>query len=190
MSTWWTNVLTISILAFIEMWLGISLFWHVSQWRAPRAGILIEDYGLPIGSKALEIAALTGQRDVHLSFLGRFTFLVFGAADCSPCKDLLRVASTHPATRTMRLVFVADTDQLPIHPDATRSWEIYRFHDEDLARKVWAAPVSPYFHVIDPEGRIAAKGIADKHPHLDRLLVTSRPISMGPRSEVVSPRMT
>jgi hypothetical protein len=34
----------------------------------------------------------------------------------------------------------------------------------------WRAPVSPYFHVIDHEGRIAAKGVASEASHLDRLM--------------------
>ena len=71
----------------------------------------------------------------------------------------------------MRLVYVSDDDEtLGIEPDIAGRWEAYRFHDMWRARDQWRAPVAPYFHVIDPDGRVVAKGVANPPAHLDPLL--------------------
>jgi hypothetical protein len=65
--------------------------------------------------------------------------------------------------------------ECPVSPDLEGPWEIYTFHDEQKARDTWRAPVSPYFHSIDAYGRIAAKGIANRPEHLDRLMALKPP---------------
>ena len=63
------------------------------------------------------------------------------------------------------------SDSVPVLRELDGRWEAYTFHNESSARDMWRAPVSPYFHLIDAEGRVAAKGIASKLMHLDRLLL-------------------
>lgn len=169
-STWWLNIAVLGVALVLECWLALSLLWRVSHWRSPKAMTLNEDYGLAVGSQALEVAAHAGSQDFHLTFGGQHTFLVFGAHGCEPCHELLANAAVHPATRPMRLVYVADGEDVDVEPQVGVRWEIYRFHGEERARRQWRAPASPYFHVIDGDGRIAAKGIANRLEHLDRLL--------------------
>jgi hypothetical protein len=167
---WWANVVLLLTLTVCLAFLAIALLWRVGSWQVGRAQSLNEDEGLRIGARAPQLAAHVGDTDWHLSFDGIFSFVVFGVRGCRPCEELLRVAVWHPATSQMRLVYVGDTEEVDIEPEISGRWEIYRFHNEDSAREMWRAWASPYFHVVDPRGMIAAKGIANHPAHLDRLL--------------------
>jgi hypothetical protein len=164
------NVVGLLVVALFFILLAGALLWRVGLWSMPAVEQLHTVEGLSIGSSALEIAAVSGRDQYHLAFGGGWTFLVFGSMHCEPCKDLLRVASDHPATRDMRLVYVGDSEDVDIDCGMNRHWEVYQFDNEDSARAQWRAPVSPYFHVIDPRGRVASKGVGSKPHHLDRLL--------------------
>jgi hypothetical protein len=171
MQPWTANVLGLFLFAIVIGWLAVALLWRVGLWSIHPAETLTVDQGLRIGTQAPEIACHIGANDMHLSFRDRVSFVVFGAEECEPCRELIRAAAVHPATRSMRLVYVGDSESLDdIEPELARRWESYRFHDEPTARRQWRAPVSPYFHVIDETGRIAAKGVANASKHLDRML--------------------
>lgn len=159
------GVSALTLAAFV-----LAMMWRVGSWRMSPAASLIHDEGLPIGSRASEIAAHRGADEFHLTFGFKRTFLVFGAASCVPCKDLMVAAATHPATRDLRLVLVSDSVDLDIPGPFRESWEIYSFDDERLAREQWRARVSPYFYLIDEDGTIMDKGIGSHADHLDRLL--------------------
>lgn len=168
--SWHLNVAAL-LLGTIGVWLlALALLWRIGSWHVSPAASLTLDEGLRIGASALQIAAYTGQREVHLSFLGRSTFLVFGSRQCDPCRNLVVAATTHPATRSMRRVYVGDSETLDIDPDHAATWELYRLHNERKTREMWRAPVSPYFYVINLRGTIVAKGVASHTAHLDRLL--------------------
>ncbi len=167
---WLANVVGISLAVALITWWALALLWRIGSWFTHPAEALISDYGLQVGSRAPELACHWRTSDRHLAFLGRLTFVVFGTSGCEPCQRLVRIASIHPATRQMRLVYVGDSEDLDIQPELGERWEAYRFHDERRARIQWRAPVSPYFHVIDHAGRIAAKGVANEANHLDRLM--------------------
>lgn len=160
--------LAIAVLGVLALAAGLA--WRIGGWQISPAASLILDEGLTLGSDALEIAAHAHGQEYHLSFGGRPTFLVFGAAYCRPCVDLIEAATRHPATRWLRRVYVGDTTELDVDPDILAEWEIYALHDAISTRKLWRAPVSPYFYVIASDGRILAKGIANLPAHLDRLL--------------------
>lgn len=170
MSPWWLNFAVLLVVTLGVGVLGLGLLWRVAAWRIRPIESLTFDEGLRIGSAAQEIAAYSGDQERHLSFGGAFTLLVFGTKECQPCKDLLSAATWHPATRRMRLVYVGDSDEIDVPSEVGQLWEAYRLHNETKARNQWRAPVSPYFYVIDPNRRIAAKGVANKPAHLDRLL--------------------
>lgn len=150
--------------------LGLGLLWRLGSWHVDQSEALNEDEGLPIGSEAPQVACHARDQEFHLTLVGRISFVAMGTFGCRPCTELLSVAAQHPATAYMRLVYLSDTDQVEIDPQIAAVWELYRFHDEEAARRQWRAPVSPYFHVVDEHGRVRAKGVANRPEHLDRLL--------------------
>lgn len=152
------------------------MLWRVGSWNISPAASLNLDEGLRIGTEAPEIAAHAGDQERHLSFRGEMTFLLFGTLRCEPCGQLLTLAPRHPATKQMRLVYVLDEGDTELDPEVAEHWEVYRFDSQAAARETWRAPVSPYFHVIGPEGRVQAKGIANRPDHLDRLLSLRPPV--------------
>ena len=172
---WTANIVALAALTGLTAILAAALLWRVSQWNVHPAEALTYDEGRAIGSIATEVAAYADEHEVHLSFGGLPTFLVFGNRGCAPCLQLLEAASSHPATRQMRLVSLSDSDESDLAPDLVSRWELYRYHDEEAQRRNWRAPVSPYFHVIDAAGRIVDKGVANRPGHLDRLLEFSPP---------------
>jgi hypothetical protein len=172
---WTANIVALTAFAGLTALLAASLLWRVTQWDAHPAELLTYDEGLAIGSTAREVAAYAGDQEVHLGFGGRPTLLVFGNRGCGPCLQLLEAASSHPATRAMRLVSLSNSSDSDLSPDLASRWELYRYHDEQAQRRNWRAPVSPYFHVLDADGRVVAKGVANQPGHLDRLLEFSPP---------------
>lgn len=168
-------------LAFI-VWLQIALLWRMGSWFAPRVQLLVYDEGLPIGAKAPELAVqLPFGGAAHLNFKeGGPTFIVFGTTGCDPCRRLLDAATKHPFTKGLRLIYVVDQNT-GLDPHLSKRWEVFGFGDENKARRMWNAPVSPYFHLLDSSGRVVHKGVANSPEHLDWLL-NIRPESRIPDS--------
>lgn len=174
MSPWLANELGLAFVFVLVALAGLALYWRVGSWWISPAASLTFDEGLRIGSKAPNLVGSTDNYDIDISWVGgRLSFVAFGKAGCQPCGELLAAAPDHPATRHMRLIYM--TDEPGQEVDLSGAWEIYRFHDEGRQRALWRAPVSPYFHVIDPQGRIAEKGVANLGEHLDRLLTVLPP---------------
>jgi hypothetical protein len=169
-SAWVSNIVALLVGLGATSVLALALLWRLGSWHVDQSEALNEDEGLPIGSEAPQVACHARDQEFHLTLVGRTAFVAIGTFGCEPCRDLLSVAARHPATAHMRLVYLSDTDQIEVDPQVAPLWEIYRFHDEDAARRQWRAPVSPYFHVIDEHGRVRAKGVANRPEHLDRLL--------------------
>ena len=182
MAPWLANALGLLIAAVFVATLAAGLLWRVGAWGFSGAASLIYDQGLSVGSRAPELAAHRGRQDYHLVFTGITSFVVFGKRGCIPCDGLLRAAVLHPVTRGMRLVYLADSIDGDIEPDVAVKWEMYEFHDEHRARDAWRAPVSPYFHVIGPNGAVLEKGTASHVSHLDRLLSLRPPAITAPAS--------
>ena len=150
-SPWVPNAFALFLLLGATGALGLALLWRVGSWQLSPAATLNEDEGLPIAASAPEIAGSLHGQDIHLTLKGTTTFLVFGTDGCAPCAELLEVAADHPATRGNRRVYFGGAHGLEIPADVEGKWEIYAFHDELETRKLWRAPVSPYFHVIDAD---------------------------------------
>lgn len=167
---WTATVIALFAFCLLVGILALALLWRIIAWEKPSATMLNEDEGLPIGAFAKAVAAHVGDQELDVTFGDAPAFLVFGASDCKPCDELLFAASKHPATRTLRKVYISDTGALDLDTQYAVAWESYRFDSEQTARAAWRAPVSPYFHLLDEFGRVAAKGLANRPEHLDRLL--------------------
>ncbi len=192
MSTIGVLGLSTIIIGLVTLVLVFAMMWRVGAWFYRPAARLMEVEGLPVGGRAREVACyegLSGTQEAHLAIRDHTTLLVFGTPGCRPCHELLRAAVTHPACRYWDLVYVAGTqdrhlDDLEELPSAVLDrWRVFRFHNEQLARDQWRAPVSPYFHLVDPSGRVLAKGLANSRGHLDRLLSVV-PRELGRESRV------
>jgi len=170
MAPWLANAVALTVLAAGTAAFGLALLWRVGSWHLSPAASLTFDEGLRIGSHAPEIACHASDgAEMHLSFLGEVCFVVFGANGCKPCVALLAAAARHPATRSMRRVYLADSGIDDLSPEILAGWQTFRFIDEDSTRETWRAPVSPYFYVINEDGQIVEKGVASSAEHLDRL---------------------
>lgn len=156
----------------VVLLLTLAQLWHVGGWSIRPAASLNLDHGLRVGQLAPELAVRVGDDLTHVVFTqGETVLLAMGAADCKPCERLVSVAARHPATRRMRRIFVTDNlDGPAVSEGREAGWEVMAFAEEEHARRVWRAAVSPYVHVIGPDGRVLAKGIANASEHLDRLL--------------------
>lgn len=132
--------------------------------------------GLPVGERAPHFNLPTlERRSISLAdFRGLPLLLVFGSPDCTPCRRLipdLNVFARERAAEVSVLFlsrggveesrrFVSEHDvQVPV---AT-------FPDEGLADK-YKARVTPFAFLIDGEGVIQAKGLANNREHLDMLV--------------------
>lgn len=178
------NSIALLLILMALLFLGIALLWRIGSWGISTADLLNTDYGLPIGGTGHQLAAYRGTQDWHLSFVDAVSFIVFGARDCDPCKSLLVAATHHPATRSMRLVYIGDSEEVDLPPDIVSRWETYRFHAETQTRMAWNAPVSPFYHVVNAVGAIVAKGTASQPVHLDYLLTL--PPAHTPAPELLS----
>ncbi len=132
--------------------------------------------GLALGQRAPEFTApdLDGRAVSLAGFLGRPLLLVFGSATCAPCRTLIPDLNVFARERRddLRALFLCrgsieearrfagELDvQVPVavHPDE-------QLPDQYKAR------VTPFAFLIDGEGVVRAKGLANNRSHLDMLL--------------------
>jgi hypothetical protein len=187
---WTTNAVALALFCCLIGALALALLWRVVTWETHPAELLTMDEGLPIGTFAKPLTAHLGEKEIEVTFGDVPAFLVFGSSDCRPCTELLRAASRHPATRHLRLIAISDSEALDLDTDYATAWESYRFEGEQTARAVWRAHVSPYFYLLDEFGRIAAKGLANRPDHLDRLLeLPPTPVRISTLSRLATRRL-
>ena len=132
--------------------------------------------GLPVGQRApdFDVANLEGRSVSLADFRGLPLLLIFGSPTCTPCRHLIPDlnAFAHEQKENLRVLFLSrgeaeDTRrfasefgvQVPVavHPDET-------LPDKYKAR------VSPFAFLIDGDGIIRAKGLANNRDHLQILL--------------------
>lgn len=172
MSPWLANALGLALLLLVANAFAAAALWRVSGWGTRSAEGFALRHGIAAGARAPQIAGYDQDKEVHMGFIGGRTIVVFGKGDCDPCVELLYAGSNHPALSRARRVYLSAEPAPPagLDPYVHTQWEFYRFHDEERTRLQWEAPVSPFFHFIDEDGRVLAKGIANRPSHLDRLL--------------------
>lgn len=156
------NLVALELVTGALVVMGLALLWRVGSWNLHPADVLTHDEGLRIGSVAHQIACHREEHEYHLDFIGRTSLVVFGLKGCRPCRQLLEAAPRHPATMHARRVYLSTDNPADLDEDfGFPQWEIYSYHDETKTRDTWRAPVSPYFHLIDSNGVVLAKGVAN-----------------------------
>jgi methylamine dehydrogenase accessory protein MauD len=132
--------------------------------------------GLAAGERAPEFTLpdLAGRLVPLADFRGRPLLLVFGSTTCAPCRGLIPDLNVFARERAAELQvlylsrgeadetqrFVSELDvrvPVAIHPD-------HELPDKYKAR------VTPFAFVIDAEGVVRAKGLANNRDHLEQLL--------------------
>jgi methylamine dehydrogenase accessory protein MauD len=132
--------------------------------------------GLALGRRAPEFTApdLAG-RPISLSdFLGRPLLLIFGSVACAPCRTLIPDLNVFADERRddLRALFlcrgsVEEARRFAHELDVRVPFAVHP--DEELPEK-YKARVTPFAFLIDGEGVVRAKGLANNRSHLDMLL--------------------
>ncbi len=136
--------------------------------------------GLPVGEQAPDfaVADLDGRPVLLGDFRGLPLLLIFGSATCTPCRGLIPDLNLFARERQqeLRVLFLSQGEaeesrrfareldlQVPVatHPD------------DELPDK-YRARVTPFAFLIDGEGVIRAKGLANNREHLVLLLRMAR----------------
>lgn len=132
--------------------------------------------GLAVGKRAPAFTAtgLAGEQVSLADFRGQRLLMVFGSSNCTPCKNLIPHLNVFAAERDadLRVLFLSRGDV----EDARRFAGEHDIrvpvaaHPDDSLPDTYQARVTPFAFLIDGEGTILAKGLANTREHLDMLL--------------------
>ena len=136
--------------------------------------------GIAPGQRAPDFALpdLAGSVRTLADYRGRLLLLAFGSTSCAPCRglvpDLNAFAQTHAGeldalfairgtpAETQRFV-----DELSLQVPAGV------YNDDELPEK-YKTRVTPFAFIVDGEGVVRSKGLANNRAHLDMLLEQAR----------------
>jgi methylamine dehydrogenase accessory protein MauD len=145
--------------------------------------------GIAAGQRAPDFTLpdLAGRLVSLADFQSRTLLLVFGSTNCAPCRglipDLNELARTHSAE--LNALFLirgepADAERFVDELDVQVPVALH--NDEELPDK-YKARVTPFAFVIDGEGIVRAKGLANNREHLDMLLRMAQDETTGRRRQ-------
>ena len=132
--------------------------------------------GIAAGQRAPDFTLpdLAGRLVSLADFRGRSLLLVFGSTSCAPCRglvpDLNELARTREADLSALFLIRGELAEVRRFVDELDVQVPVALHsDEELPEK-YKARVTPFAFVIDGEGIVRAKGLANNREHLDMLL--------------------
>jgi methylamine dehydrogenase accessory protein MauD len=132
--------------------------------------------GLPLGERAPDFSAsdLEGGTVSLADFRGSPLLIVFGSPNCVPCRRLipdLNVFAQDGAAEAQVLFLSRGTveDSRRFVKEEDVQVAVATFPDDELAEK-YRARVTPFAFLVDGEGVIRAKGLANNRDHLDMLV--------------------
>jgi len=136
--------------------------------------------GLAPGRKAPEFTVpdLAGGTISLAQFHGTPLLLVFGATNCNPCKSLMPDlnAFADEYRGQLNVLYLSRSE-----PDAARAFAAefdvrvpVGVHPDTELPEQYLARVTPFAFLIDGEGIVRAKGLANGREHLDMLLLMAR----------------
>ncbi len=132
--------------------------------------------GLDVGKDAPDFSlnGLDGEPLSLASFRGTPVVLIFGSPTCAPCRGLIPDLNAFARDRAaeLRVLFLSRSDDEATRRFATEEnieVPIAAHHDEDLPNK-YEARVTPFGFLVDDNGVIRAKGLANNREHLEILL--------------------
>lgn len=136
--------------------------------------------GLAIGEHAPEFT-VSGLDGVHVSLeglLGSPLLLVFGSATCAPCRGLIPDlnAFANEKREELRALFLCrgSLDEARRFSDELHAQVPIAVHPDEALPDSFRARVTPFAFLLDGEGVVRAKGLANNRSHLDMLLEQAR----------------
>ncbi len=171
----------IGSIAYLTLWLiviaeGVAVIILARTFGAMILGTrdAIERDGLTLGNRAPEFEGVdpSGTQVASRDLLGDWLVLVFASPSCRICREMLpglrQLARTlRGQVRLMILLrgSLEDARQFPLSDPLG----ILAIGYHGTAER-YRVRVSPYVNVVDPEGRIRAKGLVNEPEHIEHLL--------------------
>ena len=136
--------------------------------------------GIAVGQRAPEFTAV-GLDGGHVSlagFRGLPLLLVFGSPSCAPCRGLIPDlnAFAQENREELRALFLCrgSLDEARRFGDELNVQVPVAVHPDDGLPDRFRARVTPFAFLIDGEGVVKAKGLANNRAHLEMLLDMAR----------------
>ncbi len=136
--------------------------------------------GLPVGERAPHFTApdLAGRVVSLADFRGLPLLLIFGSPNCAPCRKLIPDLNllARQQGEELRVLFLSRGEVEEARRFASEldvQVPVATHPDDDLPDK-YRARVTPFAFLIDGEGVIRAKGLANNREHLEMLLRVGR----------------
>ena len=171
------------LVSYVALWAvvlfqGIVIFVLVRQLGVIYLGTAqgVANDGLDVGKEAPDFSlfGLDGEPLSLASFRGTPLLLIFGSPTCAPCRGLIPDLNSFARDRAqeLRVLFLSRSDD-----ESTRRFAseqnievpIAAHPDEDLPNR-YEARVTPFGFLVDDDGVIRAKGLANNREHLELLL--------------------
>ncbi|MEX1254990.1 MAG: TlpA disulfide reductase family protein [Dehalococcoidia bacterium] len=136
--------------------------------------------GLAPGTAAPEFAvqALDGRGLSLADFRGLPLLLVFGSPSCAPCKALIPDlnAFAQEYAGDLRVLFLSRGElELTQRFAEENAVEVtVAVHPDESLPDQFKVRVTPFAHMLDAEGVVQAKGLANNRQHLDMLLSAAK----------------
>lgn len=171
------------LVSYVVLW-GIVLFQGVAIFILLRQlGIMylgtaqgVARDGLAVGSRApdFSLPVLDGRTVSLADYRGLPLLLVFGSADCAPCRNLIpdlhRFADEHHEELRVLFLCRGTTDEAHRFAEEMEMRVAVAAHPDEQLPEKYKARVTPFAFLVDSEGLIAAKGLSNNQEHLEMLL--------------------
>ena len=173
--------------SYIVLW-GLVLFQGVAIFVLLRQlGIMylgtaqgVAGDGLALGSRApdFNLPNVSGQPVSLADYRGKPLLLVFASVNCAPCRklvpDLHRFAAERRDELGVLFLCRGTADEARgFANELVMQVPVASHPDEELPEK-YKARVTPFAFIVDGEGVIKAKGLANNYQHLETLVRSSR----------------
>jgi len=136
--------------------------------------------GLALGERALDftVSGVDGA-DVSLEGLrGQPLLLIFGSPSCAPCRGLIPDLNAFAQEKRdeLRVLFLCrgSLDEARRFSDELGIEVPLAAHPDETLPDSFKARVTPFAFLLDGEGVVRAKGLANNRSHLDMLLEQAR----------------
>lgn len=171
------------LVSYIVLW-GVVLFQGVAIFVLLRQlGLMfmgtaqgVSRDGIAPGERAPEFTLpdIAGRLVSLADLRGRSLLLIFGSTTCSPCRalipDLNVFARDHESDLGVLYLSRGEPDETRRFIDELEVRVPVALHSDSELPDTYKARVTPFAFLIDGEGIVRAKGLANNRSHLDMLL--------------------